>query len=166
MTKTQIRNLKSHYLARWTVMRHNQKNNNNNKILLLEDQFVLKNLLPGSTLCYNCLGEIYNGIIDLTGSIKYYNLVLINNLEFKYKTVGQINAWLQELAKNLLVTGGRIILSIEHRFLIYNRVNISVETLLSSWFDDFENIKVLKTVNLLGKTNPGYGDYFFSLEYD
>lgn len=164
MTKTHIRNLKSHYLARWTVMRHNQKNKN--KILLLEDQFVLKNLLPGATLCYNCLGEIYEGIIDQSSSKKYHNLVLINNLEFKYKTVSEINAWLFQLAKNLLEPGGQIILSIEHRFLIYDRVNISVNTLLSSWFDNSKNFTILKFINLLGKTNPGYGDYFFCVRYD
>jgi len=164
MLKTQIRILKSHYLARWAVMRHNQKNKH--KVLLLEDQFVIKNLLPGTTLCYNCLGEAYQDIIDLRTDKKYNNLVLVNNLEFKYKTVNQINLWLQELANNFLLPGGRIIFSIEHRFLIYNRVEISVATLLSTWFNNVKCFHVLKFVNLLGKTNPGYGDYFFCIEYN
>ena len=164
MLKNQIRTLKSHYLSRWAVMRHNQKNQD--KILLLEDQFVIKNLLPGTTLCYNCLGEAYQGIINLHSNKKCNNLVLINNLEFKYKTVDQINLWLQELANNLLLPGGHIIFSIEHRFLIYNRLEISVATLLSTWFNNVKHVKVLKSVNLLGKTNPGYGDYFFCIEYN
>ena len=145
-------------------MKHNQKNKD--KILLLEDQFVIKNLLPGATLCYNCLGEAYNDIIDLRSDKKYNNLVLINNLEFKYKTVDQINLWLHELADDLLFPGGRIIFSIEHRFLIYNRLEISVATLLSTWFHNVKQVKVVKSVNLLGKTNPGYGDYFFCIEYN
>ena len=163
MHKRQIRILKSHYLARWAVMRHNQKNKH--KVLLLEDQFVLKNLASGNTLCYNCLGEIYQDIIDLTPGKKYLNLVLINNIEFKYKTVEQVNTWLQELADKLLLPGGRIILSIEHKFLIYNRVEVSIDTLLLSWFNNFKNIKVQQFLNLRGRANPGYGDYFFCVEY-
>ena len=45
----------------------NQKNQN--KILTLEDQFVLKNLLDGATLCYNCLGDIYNNIVPFDSEI-------------------------------------------------------------------------------------------------
>ena len=144
-------------------MRHNQKNDS--KILLLEDQFVLKNLTPGATLCYNCLGEIYQNMIDSTTDKKYNNLVLINNLEFKYKTVDQVNDWICNLAENTLLPGGRIIMSIDHRFLIYNRVGISVDTLTSTWFDNFKKFKPIKVLNLLNKSNPGYGDYFFCVEY-
>jgi hypothetical protein len=144
-------------------MRHNQKNHD--KILLLEDQFILKNLTPGTTICHNCLGEMYLGIVDQTCSIKYNNLVLINNIEFKYKTVDQINSWVLELAEQVLLPGGRIIMSINHRFLIYNRVGISVDTLANTWFDNFNKFKLLKFLNLLTKSNPGYGDYFFCVEY-
>ena len=144
-------------------MRHNQKKSD--KILLLEDHFILKNLTPGSTIFHKCLGEIYLGIVDVTPGIRYNNLVLINNLEFKYKTVDQINSWVLELAEQLLLPGGRIIMSINHRYLIYNRVGISVDTLTSTWFDNFNNFKLLKFLNLLTKSNPGYGDYFFCVEY-
>lgn len=166
MDKLLVRTLKNHYLARWAVLRHNQKNHA--KILLVEDQFVLKNIVPGSTFCYNCLGEMYETIIpNLT--TKCYgtcdNLILINNVEFKYKTVDEINNWLTLLAKQYLTPGGRILLSLEHRFLIYNRVENSVETLLRNWFMDCETLKVLRIINLLGKTQPGYGDYFFALAY-
>ena len=163
MDKEKIRLLKSHYMARWTVMRHNQKRLD--KILALEDQIVLKNLMPGTTLCYNCLGEIYTGMIDMTPSEKYQNLVLINNREFKYKTVDQINEWVQELAEQHLQPGGRIIMSVSHRFLIYNRVEISVNTLVSRWFSNVNNFTVIKSLNLLNKANQGYGDYFFWLNY-
>lgn len=163
MTKLQIRRLKSHYLSRWAVMRHNQKNQK--KILALEDQFVLKNLIPGSTLCYNCLGEIYQGMIDLSQGEKYSNLVLINNIEFINLTVDQTNKWIEDLANQFLKPGGRIIISLEHKFIIYNRVEISVNTLVSTWFMNSKRLKLIKFLNVLGKTNPGYGDYFFCVDY-
>lgn len=163
MTKNQIRKLKSHYQARWAVMRHNQKNVS--KILLLEDQIVLKNLIQGSTVCYNCLGNMYNNIIESTVDKKCNNLVLINNIDFKYKTVDEINNYIESLADKNLLPGGRIIFSISHSYLIYNRVEISVNTLLSSWFDHSNRFKKVKVINLLGKTNPGYGDYFFCVDY-
>lgn len=163
MTKLQIRRLKSHYLSRWAVMRHNQKNQK--KILVLEDQFVLKNLIPGSTLCYNCLGEIYQGMIDLSPGEKYSNLVLINNIEFINLTVDQTNEWIEDLANRFLKPGGRIIVSLEHKFIIYNRVEVSVNTLISTWFTNSTRLKLIKFLNLLGKTNPGYGDYFFCVDY-
>jgi hypothetical protein len=144
-------------------MRHNQKNYN--KILLLEDQFILKNLIPGATIFHNCLGEMYRDIVDLTASGRYNNLVLINNLEFKYKTVDQINNWVLELAEQVLLPGGRIIMSVNHQFLIYNRVGVSVDALTKTWFDKFNKIKLIKFLNLLNKSNPGYGDYFFCVEY-
>ena len=163
MTKHQIRYLKSHYLARWAVMRHNQKNTN--KIILLEDQFVLKNLMPGTTLFHDCLGEIYKGMVDTQASPRYNNLVLINNLEFKYKTVEEINHRIQTLAQQLLVPNGRIIFSIEHKFLHYNRITTSVDDLLVNWFANFKKFKMIKFLNLLGKANPGYGTYFFCVDY-
>jgi hypothetical protein len=163
MTKLQIRRLKSHYLSRWAVMRHNQKNQK--KILVLEDQFVLKNLISGSTLCYNCLGEIYQGMIELSPGDKYDNLVLINNIEFINLTVDQTNAWIENLADQFLKPGGRIIISLEHKFIIYNRIEMSVNTLISTWFINSTRLKLIKFLNLLGKTNPGYGDYFFCVDY-
>jgi len=167
MTKTQIRTLKSHYLSRWAVMRHNQKHDQ--KVLLITDQFVLKNLLPGSTLCYDCLGEMYQGIIPnlstTTNTKIYNNLVLINNIEFKYKTLDQIAEYINLLTKAVLNPGGRVILSFEHRFLNYNRVAISNSSLISQWAKNLSNFKSLVILNLLGKSQPGYGDYFFCFEY-
>lgn len=166
MTKLEIRSLKSHYLARWAVMRHNQKNSK--KIVLLEDQFVLKNLSQGSTICYNCLGEMYQDIIEnlsVTPTAKYNNLVLINNVEFKYKTVDEINQWVLDLATQVLVPGGRIIMSINHKFLVYNRIEISTDTLVQTWTKNFNQFRPVKTLNLLGKSQHGYGDYFFCLDY-
>jgi hypothetical protein len=164
MTKLQVRKLKNHYLERWGVLRHNQKNAK--KILLTIDLIVLKNLISGNTLCYQCLGEMYHGIIpDLSTTIneKYNNLVLINNIDFKYKTLDQITKYLEDLANNTLLPGGRIILSFEQKFLIYDRVGISIESLFNHWITTLESFKLIKMVSLFGKSQPGYGDHFFVL---
>ena len=167
MTKSHIRTLKSHYLSRWTVLRRNQKQDQ--KVLLIIDQFVLKNLSHGSTLCVNCLGDMYQGIIEnLSTSAnekKYNNLVLINNIEFKYKTLDQIASYLDDLSSKVLLPNARVILSFEHRFLIYNRVDISIDTLLHSWAENLQKFKIHRMFNNRGASQPGYGDYFFCLEY-
>lgn len=166
MLNHQVRTLKNHYKARWAVLRHNQKHDQ--KILSINDLFVLKNLLPGDTLCYNCLGSMYKNIIpNLSIDIdnKYSNLVLINNLEFKYKTLDQIAEYLESLANMVLMSKGRLILSFEHRFLIYNRVDQSINTALTTWLSKLKKFKLITMVSKLGTASPGYGDYFFCLEY-
>lgn len=165
MNKSQTRLLKSHYLARWAVLRHNHKNAN--KVLLVHDQFVLKNLLPGSTLCYNCLGDMYQGIVpDLhtNAGQQHNNLVLINNVEFKYKNVDELAEYVCDLAQKHLLPKGRVILSIEHRFLIYDRVAVSVQTMLLRFVKQMKNFVPVASINLLGKAPAGYGDYFFCLD--
>lgn len=166
MNKSKIRELKSHYQERWAVLRHNQKNQQ--KILLMSDLFVIKNLLPGSTLCYNCLGEVYQTIIPNLSTAtdgKYNNLVLINNVEFKYKTLDEIGEYIEKLSDQVLLSNGRVILSFEHRFLIYDRVGISVQSLFSNWLTSLQKFNPISKILLLGKSQFGYGDYFFCLEY-
>ena len=166
MYKIHIRKLKNHYLERWAVLRHNQKNAQ--KILLIQDHFVIKNLLPGDTLCYNCLGELYQNIISnlsTTADKKYNNLVLINNVEFKYKTLDKLTEYLVELSDRLLLPKGRLIVSFEHKFLIYDRVGTSVESLFDNWSKNLQKFNLISKILLLGKSQPGYGDYFFCLEY-
>lgn len=165
MNKFQVRQLKNHYQSRWAVLRHNQKNSQ--KILLINDLFVLKNLLPGSTLCHDCLGELYQDIVpDLltTADQRCNNLVLINNIKFKYKTLDQIADYVGNLSEQSLLPGGRVILSFEHRFLIYNRVSESVDTLISRWSSSLKKFRTIASVSMLGKAQPGYGDHFVCLE--
>lgn len=162
MHKIEIRRLITHYQSRWAVLRHNQKNTN--KVLLLDDSFVIKNLLPGDTLCYNCLGEVYNGIIDnlsLEPKKLYDNLVLVNNFEFKYKTPEELSSYISDLASKTLKPGGRVIFSFQHRFLIYNRVNTSTTSMVSDFISQFQGYELVKFVNLINHSHAGYGDYFF-----
>jgi hypothetical protein len=160
MTKLQIRILKNHYLARWEIMRHNQKNND--KILLFIDKFILENLINGTTLCYNCLEDVYQGIIPnlIYTNNNCNNVVLINNIEFKYKTLEELSEYIKQISSSLL-PGGRLIFSFEHKFLIYDRVNMSVTTALKHFTNKFDNFSLVRSLNLLGKSQPGYGDYLF-----
>lgn len=165
MNKHQIRKLKSHYAARWAAMRHNQKQQH--KILLLNDLFVLKNLSAGATLCYQCLGEIYKDIVidlDTDPRQQYQNLVMINNVEFKYKTVQQLCEYIGNVAAQYLCPQGRLIFSFEQKFLIYNRVHQSVGSMLDEVHDRLQNFQLVAASNLLHKSQPGYGDYFFCFE--
>lgn len=167
MRKNEIRTLKSHYQERWAVLRHNQKNTQ--KILLVQDQFVIKNLVPGETLCYNCLGEMYQNIIpNLSTTVvdkKYNNLILINNIEFKYKTTHELTEYLSQLSDQLVLPGGRIVVSFEHRFLIYDRIGKSVLSVIDDWLNGLHKFNLVAKILLLGKSPYGYGDYFFCLEY-
>jgi hypothetical protein len=134
----------------------------------MQDLFVIKNLLLGDTLCYNCLGEMYQTIIpnlSTTADKKYNNLILVNNIEFKYKTPDELAVYLVELSAQLLLPGGRVIVSFEHRFLIYDRVSISVESLFVTWLKSLQKFNLVSKISLLGKSGYGYGDYFFCLEY-
>jgi len=167
MTKSQIRFYKSHYLARWQVFRHNQKHKN--KILLHLDKFVIKNLKPGTTLAYQCLGEIYQDVIpnlflEPATNCRYSNLVLINPAELKYKTPDEIISYLESLAQDTLEPNGRLIFSFEHRFLIYNRVEVSTTKLLAEFISKFRKYQLRNMLDLLNKSQPGYGDYFFCFE--
>jgi hypothetical protein len=165
MNKFQVRQLKDHYLARWAVLRHNQKNSE--KILLINDLFVLENLSSGTTLCHDCLGELYQDIIpDLSTSVekRCNNLVLINNIKFKYKTLDEISDYIDTLCNQLLLPGGRVILSFEHRFLIYNRVSESIDSLISKWAGSLKKFKPIVVISMLGKAQSGYGDHFVCLE--
>jgi len=167
MTKSQLRFYKSHYLSRWQVFRHNRKHSN--KILLHLDKFVIKNLKPGTTLAYQCLGEVYQGIIpnlslEPMSNCRYSNLVLINPVELKYKTDDEIIDYLNTLVQDMLEPDGRLIFSFEHRFLIYNRVEISTTKLLGEFIAKFRKYQLCNMLDLLGKSQPGYGDYFFCFE--
>lgn len=166
MDRLDIRRLKSHYLSRWAVFKHNRKHQD--KILLLADKFVLANLTAGPTLCHQCLGSIYNTIIpdlDVVASpARYQNLVMINNLCFKYKTLPAICDHVIQLANSYINQRGRLIFSFQHQTLVYDRMAISinqipqqVQTLMNSW-------QLIAKSNLWGRSPPGYGDFFFCFQ--
>lgn len=166
MDKQQVRNLKSHYLSRWALYDHNRKSSD--KYLLLLDRFVLSNILSGRTLCYECLGEIYQDILpDLETQAtqqKYDNLVLINNLAFKYRSITDLCQYVTDLAHDLLRAKGRVIFSFQHRYLVYDRMNLPVQMISAAVKSHMPRWSLIAHVDLFGKSPPGYGDYWFCFQ--
>ena len=110
---------------------------------------------------------MYQNIIDQISTVpdgKYQNLILINNYELKYRTLEEMHCLIAELCHKHLSPGGRLIVSFEQRFIIYDRINISVQTFLNKFVQKFQDFKLVASVNLLGKSPEGYGDYFFCFE--
>jgi hypothetical protein len=166
MNKSTVRQLKSHYLDRWAVMKHNVRNQN--KILLIEDAYVVRNLLPGRTLILNCLGEIFNGIInDLTIQRPhglYQNIVMINNLEFKYLNPTELYDKIKLVADQHLHPSGQIFCTCNHRYLKYDRVNQPIEFAFNAWQQ--KKLKLTKLQVMLEKSRLSFGDIWLTLSYE
>ena len=163
MNRRQIRLAKHHFAQRWAVFHHNRKNTD--KLLLLEDKFIINNLVPGQTLAVNCLGEIYKDIIQLDvtpAKAQYNNVLLINNLEFKYKTIDEIAGII--LANNLLVTKGRMIVNLNLMFIKYDRINITINLLIDQLVQQLLPLKLLKQYVNIKKWTQGFGQIFLVLE--
>lgn len=165
MNKSAIRQLKSHYLDRWAVMRHNVRNQN--KILLIEDAYVMRKLLPGRTLILNCLGEMFNELIsELTVDQPnglYQNIVMINNLEFKYLNPDELYDKIKSVADQHLAPTGQMFCTCNHRYLKYDRVNHTVESAFEDWQQ--KKLKLNKLQIMLGKSRLSFGDIWLELSY-
>lgn len=164
MNKTQIRQLKSHYGARWRVYRHNQKHSV--KQLLLEEKFVVDNVLPGPVFAKNCLGEIYQHVLDIQTQYQCptNTVLLINNLEFKYKTVNELVDIVCD-NKQHVVNAGRIIVTFSLFFIIYDRLNEPVDNLIDQFVRKFKTRNLVchkKYANTL--LDNGVGQIFLSLD--
>ena len=165
MTKTQIRILKSHYGPRWHLYRHNLKNKN--KKLLLGEKFIINNVLPGPVFAHQCLGEIYQGILDV--HTNYHTpvstILLINNVEFKYKTVYELVSMIADY-KKYLIPNGRIIVTLNIVFLKYDRLNISVISLCNQLIESFIKQKLFCNRHFVNiKNGDGLGHILLSLNY-
>lgn len=161
MKKHQARELKSHFGARWAELRHLHKTGEH--VLCYENKYILNHVLPGPVLALDCLGELYQGILDIDTQPKrsYETLLLINNIQFKYLTVAELAdtiAQYRHMAR-------RIIVNFNFNFLIYDRLsevpkNIpdQLEKLLHKHFS-------LKSLFLGGGLlNYGYGNTFLVLD--
>lgn len=161
MNKTVVRTLKSHYGVRWTEWRHYQKTNDH--VLCLENQFIIKEALPGPVLAIDCLGEVYQGILDVdtVPSRQYNTLLLINNIEFKYRTVES----LVELIKQYGNSIPRVIVNFSFSFLIYNRLSIAPNTVVNEIEKQLaDQYHVRKKLLLTSIANYGFGHVFLSLD--
>ena len=166
MNKSTVRRLKSHYLDRWAVMKHNTRNQN--KILLIEDAYVMKKLKPGRTLILNCLGEMFDGLIDNLTTHEphglYQNIVMINNIEFKYLTTVELYDKIKSVADQHLHSSGKMFCTCNHRYLKYDRVNQTIELAFRDWQQ--KKLKLTKLQVMLGKSRLSFGDIWLSLSYD
>jgi len=165
MNKRSIRHLKSHYLDRWAVMKHNIRNKD--KILLPEDAYVIRQLVPGRTLILNCLGQIFNGLVnELTVDQPtglYHNIVMINNIEFKYLDTNQLYVKIETVAAQHLAAGGQMFCTLNHRYLKYDRVNLPIE----SAFDHWQQKKLKpKKIMFFEKSRLSFGNIWLWLSYD
>lgn len=167
MNKSEIRKFKAHYGARWTEFRHNRKHSD--KILCVENKFILSEIVNEPVLALNCLGENFQDIIDVhvnPADCKYCTLLLINNLEFKYKTVDQILKLIIEYANKYLIPTGRIVVNINLMFLIYDRIEISLHTVVAQMVHQLNNHKfqINRQLLLTKNINYGFGNIFLSLD--
>lgn len=161
MTKHNIRTLKSHYGVRWAELRHFQKTKQH--VLCLENKFIINEALPGPVLGIDCLGEVYQGILDIdTAASRQYNtLLLINNVEFKYSTVDQLVSVIKKYSNGI----PRVIVNFNFAFLIYDRLAFSPKTVLNQieqqLADDYQvkNRLLINSIN-----NYGFGNAFLSLD--
>jgi hypothetical protein len=161
MNKTSIRALKSHYGVRWAELRHHQKTNDH--VLCLENQFIIKEALPGPVLAIDCLGEVYRGIldVDIAPTRQYNTLLLINNIEFKYCTVEK----LVELIKRYSNGIPRVIVNFSFSFLIYNRILVTPDTVMDQIETQLaDQYCVRKKLLFTNITNHGFGHAFLSLD--
>jgi len=161
MSKNQIRQLKSHFGVRWAELRYWQKTSQHR--LCLENKFILSQVLAGPVVAPDCLGEVYQGLIDVDTSVKrsYNTVLLINNMAFKYKTIEQ----LAKLILSFKSVGKRIIVNFNFNFLIYDRLKYTPAQLLEQLEQllccDFT---VNKKILLHKITNHGFGNVFLSLD--
>jgi hypothetical protein len=165
MTKTQIRILKSHYGSRWHLYRHNRKNKE--KKLLLGEKFIINNVLPGPVLAHQCLGEIYQGILDVHTDFcaPVSTVLLINNVEFKYKTVDELVSLIADY-KKYLKSEGRIIVTLDITCLRYDRLNISLTSLCNQLIESFIRQKFSCNKHLVDTKNVnGLGHLLLSLTH-
>lgn len=158
--KQQIRTLKNHYGTRWTAYHYNRKNKD--KILTFEDRFIISNCLPGPVLAKSCLGEVYLGILDIdtvTKNKKYNTTLMLNNIEFKYRTLLDLVNYINLCA----VRSKRLILNINLMFLIYDRVNQSVDSVIRYILQHLLNFTLVKQLYNLN-CNFGFGQLFLVLD--
>lgn len=162
MIKHEIRTLKSHYGVRWAELRHYQKTKEH--VLCLENKFIINETLPGPVLAINCLGEVYQGIldIDIVANRQYNTLLLINNVEFKYLTVDQLVSLIKKYSNGI----PRVIVNFSFAFLIYDRLAFCPKTILNQIETQLQDEYQIKNSLLLDSINNyGFGNAFLSLDH-
>jgi hypothetical protein len=161
MKRHQVRQLKSHFGARWAELRHLHKTGKH--VLCYQNKYILNHVLPGPVLALDCLGELYQGILDIDTEPKrdYETLLLINNIQFKYLTVEQLANTITQYQK----MAKRIIVNFNFHFLIYDRLSTvptNIADQLKKLLHKHFNLEALFLSG--GLLNHGYGNTFLVLD--
>jgi hypothetical protein len=132
------------------------------------DKFILKNIQSGDSCCLDDLPEFYSQVIPNLHSIpikKYQNIIAINSSAFDYKSIEEIEIIIGNFVTHL-DTNGNLIISINFDNLIYDRVNISIDLLITTWINSLKNLNLICVQSLYCPQKFfGYGDYFFIFKY-
>ncbi len=146
-------------------MKHNRRRQD--KILLLEDAMVVRNLKPGRTLAMGCLGEMFAGLVenlDTEPHGRYDNIIMINNLEFKYLDTTQLYNLIKSVADQHLDSHGKMFCTCSHKYLIYDRANHTIQSAFDSWTHKKLQLKEIKI--MLQKSRSSFGDIWLYLQYE
>ena len=125
------------------------------------DKFIINNLHPGNSICLDDIPNYYKNVIDNLNMSheKYDNIIIINSTNFAYKTSVEINTLLTDY-KNLLTEPGRILISLDLHNILYDRVNVTVNSIVDQSVTNFKLLNKFINFNLPG----GYGNCFLVLE--
>lgn len=150
MQKTKIRQFKTHYGDRWRSSSPS-----------LHEKAVMSMLLPGCSLTFECANmSVPNLVLDQPGC--YNNVIALNLLKFKYKTLQELADQVRELQKQTLYNG-RIFVSFNFQFVNFNRLRLDFSVALQEWINDLAQHKIVLIKNFsknLPRTNS-WGDCFF-----
>jgi hypothetical protein len=150
MQKSKIRQLKTHYGDRWRGSSQS-----------LHEKAVLRMLLPGTSLTFDCASMcVPNLVVDQPG--RYNNVLALNLLKSKYKTLQELADQVRELQKQTLYNG-YIFVSFNFQWVNFNRLREDFSVALQKWINDLAQHKIVLVKNLTGKfpqTNS-WGDCFF-----
>jgi hypothetical protein len=97
--------------------------------LFIEEKFVISNVVPGTVLAVNSLGELYQDILPVVTSTTQpvSNVLFMSPPEFRYTTLNQILDHI-DAAVTYLEPNGRLIVNINLFYLIYDRLNVSLDS--------------------------------------
>ena len=163
--RLEIRKLKSHFRLRWYLYRHNLRYSND-KLLMLDDKFILKNIIPGPVQAVDCLSDVYKDILPMASTGQpVSNVLIINPLSFLYSSPDDIVNKVVSNTANL-VRPGRLIVNLNMLSIIYDRLNVSRETLCQIIITGIQaqGFVLVDRLNRFSDFTHGYGHLFLSFD--
>lgn len=155
MQKKLLRDLKSHYSSRWRCKENT-----------VHARVVSSMLGPGTTLAIDC-GVVYPKIenlqVDQPG--QYHNVLALNSLRFKYKTLQQLQDQVMMLRAQTLYQG-KIFVSFNFQFVNFNRLRENFYQELENWINELSKHKIVLIKNFTKNVprTSDWGDCFFIFE--